>query len=144
MSKGNSHQLMKAGANRRRGKHEIAAAKLAEQERLRDIEAKMQEHGQMQEQLAEADEMQVEYEALSKQQDEYRDVVRVLKQQGLLKRIPGAVKGNKGWKPVENWAEAEAQRALNAADLAEEDRLKRENAQIAKYMPDHERRRPGN
>jgi hypothetical protein len=55
VSKGNSHNLMKAGANRRRGKLEIKAAKLAEQERLRDIEVKMLEHKHMQEQLAEAE-----------------------------------------------------------------------------------------
>ena len=55
VSKGNSHNLMKAGANRRRSKLEIKAAKLAEQERIRDIEAKMQEHTHMQAQLAEAE-----------------------------------------------------------------------------------------
>jgi hypothetical protein len=47
--------MMKEGANRRRGKHEIATAKLAEQQRLRDIEVKMLEHSHMQKQLAEAE-----------------------------------------------------------------------------------------
>jgi len=36
--------MMKAGASRRRGKQEIIQAKLAEQQRLRDIEVKMLEH----------------------------------------------------------------------------------------------------
>ena len=40
--------MMKDGAKRRRGKMEIIAAKLAEKQRLRDIEVKMQEHSQMQ------------------------------------------------------------------------------------------------
>jgi len=48
VSKGNSHNMMKSSANRRRGKQEIIDAKLAEQQRLRDIEVKMLEHSHMQ------------------------------------------------------------------------------------------------
>jgi hypothetical protein len=48
VNKGNSHNMMKSSANRRRGKQEIIDAKLAEQQRLRDIEVKMLEHSQMQ------------------------------------------------------------------------------------------------
>ena len=48
--------MMKSSANRRRGKQEIIDAKLAEQQRLRDIEVKMLEHSHMQKQLAEAEE----------------------------------------------------------------------------------------
>jgi hypothetical protein len=60
VSNGNSHNMMKSGANRRRGKQEIIDAKLAEKQRLRDIEVKMLEHGHMQKQLAEAEEELVE------------------------------------------------------------------------------------
>ena len=52
--KGNSHNLLKAGAQRRRTKAEIEEAKqakLAEAERLRDIEARFQRFQQMENEL---------------------------------------------------------------------------------------------
>jgi len=50
--KGNSHNLLKANAQRRRTKAEIQQAKLEERERLRDIEIKMQRFDQMEQELA--------------------------------------------------------------------------------------------
>ena len=52
MVKGNSHNLLKANAQRRRTKAEIQQAKLEERERLRDIEIKMQRFDQMEQELA--------------------------------------------------------------------------------------------
>ena len=50
--KGNSHNLLKAGAKRRRTQAEIQRAKLAEAERLRDLASKMEKVAQMEEELA--------------------------------------------------------------------------------------------
>ena len=49
--KGNSHNLLKAGAKRRRTKAELEREKLAEAERLRDIATKMGLVNQMQAEL---------------------------------------------------------------------------------------------
>jgi hypothetical protein len=51
--KGNSHNLMKAGAKRRRTKEEIKEEKLGEMERIRDIEEKVQRFSAMEAELAE-------------------------------------------------------------------------------------------
>jgi len=51
--KGNSHNLMKAGAKRRRTKEEIKEEKLEEMERIRDIEEKVQRFSAMEAELAE-------------------------------------------------------------------------------------------
>ena len=136
--------MMKSSANRRRGKQEIIDAKLAEQQRLRDIEVKMLEHSQMQAQLKEAKE---EVEMLYEQQDHdeaYGETMKILKAQGMLKRIPGAERGQPHWKPVENWEEVEAQRAKYAQEEADAERLKQENAVIARDAPHLDRRRAGN
>lgn len=136
--------MMKSSANRRRGKQEIIDAKLAEQQRLRDIEVKMLEHSHMQKQLAEAEE---ELEGLQEQQNEresFGDSIKILKEQGLLKRIPGSKEGQQRWKPVENWEEVEVQRLKFADEKAEEQRLKRENAVLARDAPHLDRRRAGN
>ena len=72
--------MMKAGANRRRGKMEIIAAKLAEQQRLRDIEVKMLEHGHMQKQLAEAEEELEELQEKDNQMESFGESIKILKE----------------------------------------------------------------
>ena len=47
-----SHNLLKQGAQRRRTKAEIQQARLEEQERLRDIEIKMQRFDEMEQEMA--------------------------------------------------------------------------------------------
>ena len=61
-AKGMSHNLLKEGAKRRRTKQELNQARLAEQERLRDINAK----------VAQYDQMQLQIQQLQQQQEEYK------------------------------------------------------------------------
>jgi hypothetical protein len=76
--------------------------------------------------------------------ESFGESIKILKEQGMLKRIPGSKEGQQRWRPVENWEEVEGQRLKFAEEKAEEDRLKKENAQIAKDIPHQERRRAGN
>jgi len=57
VNKGISHNLMKAGAKRRRTKEEIRQEKLEEQERLREIDAKIERIQEMERQVAQANQV---------------------------------------------------------------------------------------
>jgi len=88
-----SHNLLKAGAQRRRSKLEIQQAKLAEQERLRDIAIKVERFDQMQQEL----------EELQRRQEEHQQAetaITNLGQMGLLK-----MDANGNFAGVESWEE---------------------------------------
>ena len=76
--KGNSHNLMKAGAKRRRTKEEIRQEKQVEEERLRDIEAKVQKFNAMEAELRELREDKQDNETI-------QQVIGGLKSKGLIK-----------------------------------------------------------
>ena len=61
----------------------------------------------MQAQLAVAEEELEVLHEKHEQDESMAATVKILKEQGMLKRIPGAVRGQQCWKPVENWEEVE-------------------------------------
>ena len=95
VTKGNSHNLLKAGAKRRRTKQEIERERLAEAERLQNIAERMDQVNRMEQEL----------QALRQQQQDFShtaDAVEKLNEAGLLKSDQ-----NCQFVAVENWQEHE-------------------------------------
>jgi len=115
--KGNSHNLMKAGAQRRRTRTEIQQAKLEEQERLRDIEIKMQRFSQMEQELAELQRKQEELNVVE-------GAVDFLDRACLLRRDAS------GLKTVDSWEEYEKLRMQREEEHALSESLSQQNQQL--------------
>jgi len=108
-----SHNLLKAGAKRRRTKGEIMEAKEAEAGRLREIAYKVEQFSQMEIRF---NELQQQSESLEKAQS----IIENLKKNGLLKQT-----GSDNYNVPTTWGEVYA----NQQEIKEEKKLNEEMSQ---------------
>ena len=127
-----SHNLLKQGAQRRRTKAEIQQARLEEQERLRDIEIKMQRFDEMEQEMAMLRERQ---NVVARAED----AVDRLNESGFIRfHADGSFSAARDWNEHQQIVQQRQQEA------AEVQRLEQENQQIQQNQPHQERRRAGN
>lgn len=132
VSKGISANLMKDGAKRRRTKEEIKREKLAEEERLADINQKVQQF----------ERMQAELDELRAGRDQYANAeaaVQNLQARGMVRFLDG-----NQIQPVQSWEESQQLLQQMADDQALAERLAQENQQLNQNTPHRDRRRAGN